>query len=74
MVSCAAGEPDAGAAEYADGCVWADGDDQADERAGGAFVCLSFPFHSHPRNPSSASSLRVDSGAKSSIYSMTDSW
>jgi len=49
MVSCAAGEPDAGAAEHADGCIWADGDDQADKCAGGASVCLSSPFYSHPQ-------------------------
>ena len=40
MVPCAAGEPDAGAVEHADGCVWTDGDDKVDRGAGGAFVSL----------------------------------
>lgn len=55
MVPCAAGEPDAGAVEHADGCVWADGDDQADERAGGASVRPLSPSYPSARIPASES-------------------
>jgi len=51
MVSCAAGEPDAGAIEHTDGCVWADGDDQANECTGGASVRPFFPFLAPPPPP-----------------------